>query len=250
MHMRHLWGLATDILQYSRFLGPSTPPTPLWNRRVIREKSISVTIDNTSIFVPGSSTPQYGFRRTELIAQNATGGDRGAFVDALESGNTTFHFSIKADTARPLNYTHEYQIVFIEPSDGSHVFGVQLGAPLHCPVLTELNVGVGSPFTNPTGPLPVKNARHFKVLDHAWNTLFHTQFLPHVWHNFAVRVDWDNLTLQVFYSVESLPLVPVTKVVDNLSVKKGPEGKGDFHIGVLKVCIAYYSVFKHTDVMV
>lgn len=45
----------------------------------------------------------------------------------MEVGTSTFHFSIKEDPERPLNFTHEYQIVFIEPSDGTHVFGVQLG---------------------------------------------------------------------------------------------------------------------------
>lgn len=45
----------------------------------------------------------------------------------METGTTVFHFSIKADPERPLNYSHEYQIVFIEPSDGTHVFGIQLG---------------------------------------------------------------------------------------------------------------------------
>ena len=45
----------------------------------------------------------------------------------METGVTRFHFSIKSDPRFPLNFTHEYQIVFIEPSDGSHVFGVQLG---------------------------------------------------------------------------------------------------------------------------
>ena len=37
----------------------------------------------------------------------------------LQSGKTVWHFSIMRDEARPLNFTHEYQIVFAEPDDGS-----------------------------------------------------------------------------------------------------------------------------------
>lgn len=31
------------------------------------------------------------------------------------------------DEKHDLNYKHEYQLVFIEPNDGSHVFGLQIG---------------------------------------------------------------------------------------------------------------------------
>ena len=47
----------------------------------------------------------------------------------LESGVTAFHFSVYADTKRPLNYSHEYQPVFVEKPDGSHVFDLQTGMP-------------------------------------------------------------------------------------------------------------------------
>lgn len=40
----------------------------------------------------------------------------------LEAGKTVWHFSIMRDEAHPLNYKHEYQIVFIEPNDGSKCF--------------------------------------------------------------------------------------------------------------------------------
>ena len=87
---------------------------------------ISIRIDNTSVFVPGGGPPQYGFRRTEFIAQ--VNGSSTALDAEMEVGVSVFHFSIKEDLLRPLNYNHEYQIVFIEPSDGTHVFGIQLGA--------------------------------------------------------------------------------------------------------------------------
>jgi hypothetical protein len=100
------------------------PPTPLWDQYVI-EQSISITIDNSSVFVPGAGPAQNGFRRTEFIAQ--MNGSNSAFVAAAEVGTTVFHFSIQIDEKRPLNFNHEYQIVFIEPNDGTHVFGIQLG---------------------------------------------------------------------------------------------------------------------------
>ncbi|KAL0577114.1 hypothetical protein V5O48_004867 [Marasmius crinis-equi] len=208
-------GKTEPATHYSGFLGDSVNPTPLWN--ALPEQVISVRIDNTSVFVPGNGDPQLGFRRTELIAvKNGSASN----LDALmETGVTRFHFSIKADTQYPLNYTHEYQIVFIEPSDGTHVFGVQLG----------------SPFTNPTGTLPVAEADWFKILDHSLNVLFKTPFTLDVWHNFAVEVDWEELTLQVLYSTEGEPLDTVTSVVSNPTVAQGAAGQGDFHVGVLKL---------------
>jgi hypothetical protein len=115
--------------QCSTLLGHSVPPTPLWDQYVT-EQSISITIDNSSVFVPGAGPPQYGFRRTEFIAQ--ANGSNAALDAVMEVGTTVFHFSIQKDGKRPLNYSHEYQIVFIEPDDGTHVFEIQLG--MYCSV--------------------------------------------------------------------------------------------------------------------
>lgn len=90
------------------------------------EQVISVSIDNTSIFIPGGSTPQYGFCRTDLLAHPADG-DHDALDAIMEVGTTVLHFSVRPNDEIPLNYTHEYQIDYIEPSDGSHVFELQLG---------------------------------------------------------------------------------------------------------------------------
>ncbi|TFK40502.1 hypothetical protein BDQ12DRAFT_647510 [Crucibulum laeve] len=219
-------GSTQPASHYSTLLGKSAAPTPLWNKRVVpflpfwttpNEQPISVSIDNSSVFIPGSNPPQFGFRRTELIAQK--NGSHTALVAEMEIGVSVFHFSIKLDEKRPLNYNHEYQIVFIEPNDGSHVFGIQLG----------------SPFTNPTGSLPAKNAHSFKVLDHALNVLFTAPFTPGNWHNFAVQVDWDNRTLATLYSKDGSSLKAVTKVIPNLTTAAGTAGQGDFHFGVLKL---------------
>ena len=93
----------------------------------------------------------------------------------------------------------------------------------------------GSPFTNPTGVLPAANAHSFKVLDHALNVLFETDFTPYIWHNFAVEVDWDALTLAVLYSENAAQLELVKNTTSNPTAVAGANGQGDFHFGVLKV---------------
>jgi hypothetical protein len=90
----------------------------------------------------------------------------------------------------------------------------------------------------------VSNAHSFKILDHSLNVLFTTPFSPTTWHNFAVRVDWDNLTLQVFYSTQAQPLKAVTGVIQNQAVQAGEAGRGDFHFGVLKVRVCLYGQFE------
>ncbi|KAF8077551.1 hypothetical protein FPV67DRAFT_1404705 [Lyophyllum atratum] len=224
-------GNSQNATHYSTLVRPlQTPPTPLWNRQLLpflpattpTEQTISIRIDNTSVFIPGGGTgaPQYGFRRTELIAHINGSSSTAALDEEMETGVTVFHFSIRLDERAPLNYNHEYQIVFIEPSDGSHVFGIQLG----------------SPFTNPTGTLPAKDSHSFKVLDHALNILFKTPFSSRNWHNFAVQVDWDQRTSAVFYSKDGENLEPVTKqALPNQTAGTGVAGRGDFHFGVLKL---------------
>lgn len=115
--------------QYSHFITDGTSyPSPLWAAPSSKaEDVISISIDNSSVFVPGGdeSNAQYGFRRTELIAQ--TNSSVSQLTAISQVGTTAFHFSIALDDSKPLNLTHEYQIVFIELADGSHVFEVQLG---------------------------------------------------------------------------------------------------------------------------
>lgn len=202
---------------YTQLLGHTLNATPLWSPI---EQPITISIDNTSIFVPGGSTPQNGFRRTELIAQKD--GNHTALNAIADAGTTVFHVSILKELEKPLNMSHEYQIVWIEPNDGTHVFEIQLG----------------SPFTIPTGTVPVSNARFLKVRNHALDLLFETPFTSHDWHNFAVQVDWTNLTLGVFYSTNGEPLKAVTGLVENSSASPGAAGQGDYHFGVLKLPLA------------
>ncbi|KAI0088591.1 hypothetical protein BDY19DRAFT_993973 [Irpex rosettiformis] len=205
---------------YASLGGDSQIPTPLWtgSDTTPTEQVVSISIDNSSVFVPGGSQPQLGFRRTDFIAANNGVHDQTLF-DSLETGVTEFHFSVKADTTRPLNFSHEYQVVWIEPNDGSHVFDLQ----------------IGSPFTNPTGQLPSPGAHDLKIRDHAGNVLFRTDFTSTSWHNFAVQVDWTSRSLAVLYSADNASLQVVTQPTPNLSATGGSAGQGDYHFGVLKL---------------
>ncbi|KAF8837739.1 hypothetical protein BDN67DRAFT_157550 [Paxillus ammoniavirescens] len=216
-------GSTENATYYTTLLGHSLDPTPLWNEYLFpwlpphaTEQPMTISIDNTSIFVPGGN-PQNGFRRTELIAQKDN--NHTALNGLADVGTTVFHVSIRADDMLPLNMSHEYQIVWIEPNDGSHVFEIQLG----------------SPFTNPTGPLPVADAHYLKVRNHALDLLFETPFTSGDWHNFAIQIDWTQLTLGVFYSTNAQPLEAVTDLEDNSSTLPGAAGQGDYHFGVLKL---------------
>uniref|UniRef100_UPI0037870B62 Glycoside hydrolase 131 catalytic N-terminal domain-containing protein n=1 Tax=Coprinopsis cinerea (strain Okayama-7 / 130 / ATCC MYA-4618 / FGSC 9003) TaxID=240176 RepID=UPI0037870B62 len=212
---------------YTRLLGREVTPTPLWNDRlfpevpypaVSTEQALLVLIGNSSVFTPGSSgRPQTGFRRTELIAQ--VNGSNIDLIPIIGKGRVAFHFSVLMDEWHKLDMIHEHQLVFVEPSDGSHVFTLQ----------------VGSPFTNPTGPLPAPRADWLKILNHNLDVLFETEFTDETWHNFAVIVDWEKRTLQVWYSQNENNLVWVTPVLPNETVKRGTAGRGDFHFGILKL---------------
>ncbi|KAK7689951.1 hypothetical protein QCA50_006591 [Cerrena zonata] len=206
---------------YTTLLGQNVLATPLWSkaRYVPAEQVVSVSVDNSSIFSPGGN-PQNGFRRTDLIAAND--GEHTELLTKIETGVTAFHFSVKKDDKKPLNLSHEYQPVFIEPNDGTHVFDLQ----------------VGSPFTIPTGTLPSNNSNILKIRDHSGNILFSTDFTSNNWHNFAVQVDWTNLKLGVFYSKDNAVLAPVSKLVANAGAKNGTDGQGDFHVALLKLPIA------------
>jgi len=113
------------------------------------EQVLGVKVDNSSVFIPGGNVAnaQYGFRRTDVIAQKDW--SPANLIPLMETGTTVFHFSIKVDPKHPLNYKHEYQIVFIEPNDGSHVFGIQLGAfsfrDGHLAFLTRFRLPVHEP---------------------------------------------------------------------------------------------------------
>lgn len=74
--------------------------------------------------------------------------------------------------------------------------------------------------------------------------LFTTPFTSNTWHNFAIEVNWTNLTLAIFYSEDDEHLKAVTDVVPNSSVAQGPNGQGDFHFGVLKARVRTFTYIE------
>lgn len=187
------------------------PSPPLQDQFDIldKTKAFEVTISDKSIFVPSPGNAQTGFRRAELIPNldnNST------------TGIKTFHWSLRSDTSRPLNYTHEYQLVFLESSDYStNQFALKTGR--------VAEIVAKDPNMDPKFLYFQGNVRDFDNI----KTLFKVPFLDNVWHNFAAELNFNKNTTQVYYSLSELPLIPVTGAVSN-----DVSGNGQYHFGVLK----------------
>ncbi|KAF3143333.1 hypothetical protein TWF703_010745 [Orbilia oligospora] len=174
-------------------------------------KSLIVKINNKSIFAPGGpQNAQTGFRRSELLPGVNSGND------ATNNGVTAHHFSIRTDPTRPLNYTHEYQPVFIETQDySSHVWQLKTGTPF-------------------AESWPLADAKTLRLYSSSTSSapaeLLNVPFTEDEWHNFAIESDWDNNLITVYYSTGLSPLAKVVGPVSN-----DASGKGQFHIGLLKL---------------
>jgi hypothetical protein len=124
-----------------------------------------------SIFAPSANNIQTGFRRAELLIASNSG------TDDSTVGVKTLHFSLRKDLTRPLNLSHEYQLVFLESNDFStNQIVLKTG--------TILGVNTANPdtlqlFGNVNANPPV--------------VLFSTPFTQNVFHNFAVKLDFNQL---------------------------------------------------------
>ncbi|EPS41330.1 hypothetical protein H072_4811 [Dactylellina haptotyla CBS 200.50] len=172
-------------------------------------KSLTVTINGKSIFAPGGN-PQTGFRRSELLPGPNSGND------ITTNGVTTHHFSLRTDNTRPLNYSHEYQPVFIETQDySSHVWQIKIGTPF------------GEEW-------PLEDAKTIRLYSSSTSNgpyeLFRTPFTTDEWHNFAIETDWVNNKISAYYSSGLSPLEQLFPRINN-----DASGKGQFHIGMLKL---------------
>ncbi|KAK4205001.1 hypothetical protein QBC40DRAFT_303021 [Triangularia verruculosa] len=164
---------------------------------------IEVTISDDSVF-----NGQTGFRRAELLPASNSG------TDPSTTGIKTLHFSLAKDDTRPLNLSHEYQLVFLESNDFStNQFVLKTGTILG-----------GDATVNPDTLQLFGN-----VNQNPPQLLFSVPFLSGVFHNFAVTLDFDALTTQVFFSAGTDPLEAVTQVIPN-----DVGGQGQFHFGLLK----------------
>lgn len=172
-------------------------------------KNVEVTIDDRSIFTPSPTNRQTGFRRAELQPRPANATDS-------VTGIKTLHFSLKTDHAQPLNYSHEYQLVWLENQDYS---------------ANQFTIGTGTPYGN-TDTSP-KDARSLFILGTSASspqqTLFKTAFTPDVWHNFGLVLDFNANKVEVFYSKGGDSLKRKTKFLAN-----DLSNLGQYHFGVLK----------------
>lgn len=87
-------------------------------------KAFEITINDKSIFKPQGGTPQTNIRRADLLPSI-----RSQLNNVSTTGVRTMHFSIQQDPARPINTTHDYQVMNLESGDFSfHQIDVRTGA--------------------------------------------------------------------------------------------------------------------------
>ncbi|KAJ0382399.1 hypothetical protein COL922a_012653 [Colletotrichum nupharicola] len=162
-------------------------------------RAVEVTISDESIFMS-----QRGFRRAGLqFAADANTGSPGG------EEAKTLHFSVRQDTERPLNLTHEYLNVWHETAAyDANQFNFQTGTIIGQPGLPEDT---------------------FKLLDRknrlVWSTPMATDGS---WQNFALTLDFDQ-KIQVWCSANDEPL---QKSGDIISADL--TGQGEYQIGMLK----------------
>ncbi|KAK6211299.1 hypothetical protein QIS74_10563 [Colletotrichum tabaci] len=165
---------------------------------------LAVAISDQSIF-----NNQTSFRRAELIPASNSG------TDASTTGIKTLHFSIQKDAQRPLNLSHEYQMAFLESNDFS----------TNQVVLKAGTILGGDPNADPDTLTLFGNVN----TKPAPPVLFSTSFTEGVVHNFAVTLNFDANTAQVFYSTDNNDLEAQGDVqVNNVT------GQGQYHFGLLK----------------
>lgn len=139
---------------------------------------IEVTISDASIF-----NGQTGFRRAELLPASNSG------IDDSTTGIKTLHFSIGKDAQRPLNLSHEYQLVFLESNDFS---------------TNQFVLKTGTILGGDTAVDPDTLQLFGNVNQTPSKLLFSVPFLDGVFHNFAVTLDFDTLWVSLYYLVTSL----------------------------------------------
>lgn len=132
-------------------------------------KAFEVNIDDRSIFAPSETNVQTGFRRAEMLPMSNNG------TDPSTAGIKTVHWSMMKDPKKPLNLTHEYQMVFLESSIfSSNQFALKYGdlIGIH-PADPDVLHLFGNSNTKPFQP-----------------ELFTTKFTEGVFHNFALTLDF------------------------------------------------------------
>ncbi|PVH70265.1 glycoside hydrolase family 131 protein [Cadophora sp. DSE1049] len=176
-------------------------------------RALEVTISDASIFVPGGGQQQVGFRRAGMLLGNGS--------DASNIGVQTYHWSVMQpeDKKGRMNLTHEYMNVWHETNDySSNHFSLNAGV-----MLDQDKPKEGTVTT--TG----LDKRLWKILDRKNNVIWTTKIEWEGWQNFAIKLDYEKNTIQVFYSTGYDKLKAVTKALPNDNT-----GGGQYQIGVLK----------------
>ncbi|KAE8443443.1 hypothetical protein EG329_001840 [Mollisiaceae sp. DMI_Dod_QoI] len=175
------------------------------------DKAIEVTINDSSIFLPGGGKPQIGFRRAGLLMGNGS--------DVSNVGVQTFHWSVRQDREMRMNLTHEYMNVWHEANDyQSNQFSINAGI-----MLVQDKPKVGNVST--TG----LDKNLWKILNRNNDVVWTMEIEWDDWQNFAITLDYGNNTLQVYYSSGYEPLAAVTKALPNDN-----SGGGQYQIGIAK----------------
>jgi hypothetical protein len=171
-------------------------------------KAIEVTINDNSIFVPGdAASAQTAVRRTELNPRDDLVAD-----NVTTTGVQALHFSIMPSATNPLNTSHEYSLVFLERADfAANIFMLRTGTLLGSNGSTANDLVLQGNTADGT------------------QTLFSTPFSPGEFTNFALLMDFDANTIQVFASTGSDALKQQTQALPN-----DMSGNGQFHFGVNK----------------
>ncbi|KAF1967231.1 hypothetical protein BU23DRAFT_484364 [Bimuria novae-zelandiae CBS 107.79] len=160
--------------------------------------AVEVTIDDRSIF-----QKQNGFRRAGLQFLNDTPDGPG------QTGVKTLHFSVKQNPSRPLNLTHEYLNVWHERADFA---GNQ--------IQFQYGTLIGKSDSD-------KN--DFKILDQSNKQLYAKAADPTQWQNFALKLDYNENMVTIYYSLGDAPLKQVAN-----ATSAPLAGGGQYQIGMLK----------------
>ncbi|KDN60814.1 putative conserved hypothetical protein [Colletotrichum sublineola] len=144
---------------------PNVPPSRFDNNGT---KPIGLSLSDKSIFASSSEGQEVALRRAELLVNGK---------NETVSGHKTWHISLRTDPTRPLNYTHEYVLVFHEAQDFQADF---------CSVKTGSHLE-----DNPPTSQKMLRVEGYKF-DVPVKTFFETPLTDDVWHNFGINLDFPN----------------------------------------------------------
>ncbi|KAF9879677.1 hypothetical protein CkaCkLH20_02488 [Colletotrichum karsti] len=188
-----------DLLWSDILLLPTITPPSRFDK-ASNTRAVEVTIGDASVFMS-----QRGFRRAGL--QFSADANEGS---AAGEGVKTLHWSARQDLWRGLNLTHEYLNVWHETAAyDANQFNFQVGTLIGREGLPEDT---------------------WKLLDRDNKLVWSTPVaMDGSWQNFALTLDFDLNTIQVWYSAGDKPLEMSGGVISaNLA------GDGQYQIGILK----------------